>query len=77
MREVTQRRRVLRPHRRLQSLRINLGLSPNQLALRAGVSGNTIRLAEDGYVPTPRVQFAIAEVFDLQPLDLWPIEDQR
>lgn len=65
-----------RPNRRLQALRINQGLSPNALAYRAGVSGNTIRLAEDGYTPTPRVQFAIAAVFDLQPLDLWPIEDQ-
>lgn len=65
-----------RPHRQLQRLRVNQGLSPNALAYRAGVSGNTIRLAEAGYRPTPRVQFAIAEVFEMRPLDLWPIEDQ-
>ncbi len=66
-----------RPHRKLRALRINEGLSPNALAARAGVSGNTIRLAEDGFLPTPRVQHAIAEVFGMRPLDLWPIEDQR
>jgi len=54
-----------------------MGLSPNDLAHRAGVSGKTIRLTEAGFVPGPRIQFAIARVFDLQPLDLWPIERQR
>lgn len=66
-----------RPNRRLAGLRINAGLSPNALAYRAGVSGNTVRLAEDGYLPTPRVQHAIAAVFDLHPLDLWPLDEQR
>lgn len=69
------RRRV--PNRMLQALRINAGLSPNDLAYRAGVSGNTVRMAEAGFVPSPRVQFAIARVFELSPLDLWPLEDQR
>jgi DNA-binding XRE family transcriptional regulator len=72
-----QGRKVRRPNRQLQSLRLNEGLSPNALAYRAGVSGNTIRLAEAGWVPSPRVQFAIATVFDLKPLDLWPLEDYR
>lgn len=67
----------LKPHRQLQSLRINAGLSPNDVAYRAGVSGNTVRLAEAGFRPTPRVQHAIAQVFDLLPLDLWPLEDRR
>lgn len=71
------RRRSKRPNRALQSLRINEGLSPNDLAYRAGVSGNTIRLAEAGFRPTPRVQFAIARVFDRLPLDIWPLEEQR
>lgn len=66
-----------RPNRRLQGLRVNAGLSPNALAYRAGVSGNTIRMAEAGFRPSPRVMFAIADVFDLKPLDLWPIEEQR
>lgn len=65
------------PNRSLQSLRINEGLSPNDLAYRAGISGNTVRLAEAGYTPSPRVQFAIARVFGLAPLDIWPLEAQR
>lgn len=66
-----------RPHRALQALRLNEGLSPNDLAYRAGVSGNTVRLAEAGFRPSPRVQFAIARVFELRPLDLWPLEGHR
>jgi transcriptional regulator with XRE-family HTH domain len=66
-----------RPHRQLQALRINAGLTPNDVAYRAGVSGNTVRLAEAGFRPTPRVQYAIAQVFDLLPLDLWPLENRR
>lgn len=81
LREATQKRakvaRRMRPHRQLQRLRVNEGLSPNALAYRAGVSGNTIRMAEAGFLPSPRVQFAIAEVFDLRPLDIWPIEEHR
>jgi transcriptional regulator with XRE-family HTH domain len=77
-REITQSRPARkRPNRKLQALRVNEGLSPNALAYRAGVSGNTIRMVEAGFTPTPRVMFAIAGVFELQPLDLWPIEDQR
>lgn len=65
------------PNRRLQELRINAGLSPNALAYRAGVSGKTVRMAEGGWIPSPRVQFAIAAVFELRPLDLWPLDRQR
>lgn len=65
------------PNRHLQELRINAGLSPNDLALRAGISGNTVRMAEGGFVPGPRIQAQIASVFDLQPLDLWPLERQK
>jgi transcriptional regulator with XRE-family HTH domain len=46
------------------------------LALRAGVSAPTIRRVEAGYIPTPHVQFAIAQVFDRVPTDLWPLEQQ-
>ena len=69
------RRRV--PNRRLQELRINAGLSPNDLGYRAGISGKQVRLIESGVLPHPRTQFAIARVFDLLPLDIWPIEAQR
>lgn len=65
------------PNRRLQELRINEGLSPNALGYRAGVSGKTVRLAEAGFVPSPRVQFSLAAVFDLRPTDLWPLDRQR
>lgn len=51
-------------------------MAPSDLAYRAGVSAKTIRLAEHGFVPGPRIQFAIAQVFDLSPLDLWPLETQ-
>lgn len=65
------------PNRRLQELRINAGMSPNALAYRAGVSGKTVRLAEAGYTPSPRVQFALSGVFEMRPLDLWPLERQK
>lgn len=52
-------------------------MSPNDLGYRAGVSGKTIRHVEAGHRPLPRTQFAIAEVFDLLPLDLWPLHDNR
>lgn len=68
--------RTKSPNKKLQALRINAGLSPNMLAYRAGVSGQTIRLAERGHTPSPRVQFAIAEVFDVTPLEIWPLERQ-
>lgn len=47
------------------------------LSLRAGVGRETIRLAESGFIPTPRVQFALAKALDSTPLALWPIEAQR
>jgi DNA-binding XRE family transcriptional regulator len=65
-----------RPHLELIGLRINEGLSREQLALRANTSRETIRLAETGVVPGPRIQKAIAGVFGKRPLDLWPIETQ-
>lgn len=66
-----------RRHLGLIGLRVNEGLSREQLGYRAGVSRETVRLVESGFVPTPRVQFAIAGVFGMRPLDLWPIEWQR
>lgn len=61
----------------MRELRLNEGLSANDLAYRAQVSGSTIRSAELGFTPSPRVQFAIAAVFGLRPLDIWPLEVQR
>lgn len=62
---------------KLIALRVNEGLSREALGYRAGISRETVRLAEDGYVPTPRVQFALAGAFGMRPLDLWPIEQQK
>ena len=58
-------------------LRINQGLSPNDLGRLARVSGKTIRAAEAGeLLPMPRTQFAIAEVFGCKPTDIWPLNTQ-
>jgi DNA-binding XRE family transcriptional regulator len=62
---------------RLMALRVNAGMSPNDLAYRVGVSGKTIRMAEAGWIPTPRTQLAIAAAFALTPLDLWPFDRNR
>lgn len=65
------------PHQRLRELRVNQGMSPNDLAYRAGVTGKTIRMAEAGFIPSARTQFAIAAVFHVLPLDLWPFDRAR
>jgi DNA-binding XRE family transcriptional regulator len=65
------------PHLKLKELRVNAGMSPNDLAFRVGVSGKTIRMAEAGWIPSPRTQFQIAAAFGLLPLDLWPFERDR
>lgn len=64
------------PNQRLIALRINAGLSPNQLADLIDVSAPTIRLAEKGFLPEPRVQYEIASYFEVEPLDLWPMKRQ-
>ncbi len=74
LRSVTQRPRT---NRGLIELRINAGLSPNDLALRAGVSGNTVRAAERGLYVSPRSQYAIAHALGRLPLDVFPFERQR
>lgn len=72
-----QRTRGRAPNLRLIELRVNAGMAPSDLAYCAGVSAKTVRMAEAGYVPGPRIQFAIAKVFKLQPLDLFPLDTQR
>lgn len=74
-RVITQPRR--RINRELVELRINAGLSPNDLAHRAGISGNTVRAAERGLYVDPRSQYAIAHALGVQPLEVFPFERQR
>ena len=68
------RRRI--PNRRLQELRINAGLSPNALAIRAGVSGKTVRSA-GRLAAIAESPVAIAAVFNTTPLELWPIGNSK
>ena len=81
MREITQTksgpRRKPRHNRHLIELRLNAGLTPNDLAMRAGLSGNTVRAAERGLYVDPRSQFAIASALGVLPLDVFPFERQR
>lgn len=74
-------RRGNRPHAdtglALRRLRLNTGLSPEQLGARVGVSGDTIRRLEAGVGPRhphPRTMFLLAEAFEMQVTDLWPVE---
>lgn len=62
---------------KLIGLRVNAGYSRDDLARELGIGKETIRLAECGFVPTPRIQFALANHFRLLPLDIWPAKDQR
>lgn len=65
------------PNRRLIERRLNKGLTPNQVAYMTGLTGPTVRLAEKGHIPSPRVQLALAEFYGEEVLALWPIETQR
>lgn len=66
-----------RPNVRLIELRVNAGLTPNDLARRAHISGNTVRAAERGLYVDPRSQYAIAQALGVVPLDVFPFERQR
>jgi DNA-binding XRE family transcriptional regulator len=76
-RDITQKGRRPRTNRHLIELRINAGMSPNDLARRAHVSGNTVRAAERGLYVDPRSQYAIASALGVRPLDVFPFERQR
>ena len=67
------RRAARKTHVQLMELRINQGWTPADLAFRAGIDQKTVRLVEAGWRPGPRVQYAIANQFDLVPTDLWPL----
>jgi transcriptional regulator with XRE-family HTH domain len=74
MASVTTTRRSLREAgAAVKELRVNRGLSPEQLGERVGVSGRTIRRVEEGNRPTVRTMFLIALQFDYDVVDLWPL----
>jgi transcriptional regulator with XRE-family HTH domain len=77
MHQLAQARRRRQPNRELIELRLNAGLSPNDLAIRAHISGNTVRSAERGMYIAPRSQYAIAKALGVRPLDVFPYERQR
>jgi transcriptional regulator with XRE-family HTH domain len=66
-----------KPNLTLMGLRLNRGLSINDLARLTGVSAPTIRLTEDGHVPGPRIQFALADFFGVEVLHVWPLPGYR
>jgi transcriptional regulator with XRE-family HTH domain len=59
--------------RQLRELRHNRGLSPEQLGNRVGCSGRTIRRLEEGKRPTVRTMFLIAQEFEREVIELWPL----
>lgn len=72
------RARVFRGNRALIVARLNVGLSPNQLARRAGVHGNQVRAAEHGDYVGPAIQRAICDALNVEDvLTLFPWERQR
>jgi DNA-binding XRE family transcriptional regulator len=53
-------------------------MSPEQLGWAVGVSGHTIRRIERQHsVPTPRVQYALAQFFGLRPTEIWHVDSRR
>jgi len=58
---------------RLKVLRYERGMSPEQLGIRVGVSGRTIRRVEEGHRATVRTMFLIAKEFECPVGELWPI----
>jgi len=59
--------------RRLRAMRVNKGLSPEALGNRVGCSGRTIRRIEEGRRPTVRTMFLLAQEFECEVVDLWPL----
>lgn len=66
-----------RRNRVLIELRLDAGLMPNDLARRAGISGNTVRAAERGEYVDARSQYAIANALDAARVVVFPFERQK
>ena len=63
-----------KPHLDLIAARYNEGLSRELLGLRAGLGRETVRKAEAGFTPSPRVQRLLADALGCRRHDLWPKE---
>ena len=66
-----------RPNRVLIEMRLDAVLTPNDLARRAHISGNTVRAAEKGEYVDPRSQYAIATALGAARVVVFPFERQR
>ncbi len=80
MLEITHRRpssRRPRTNRLLIEHRLDAGLTPNDLARRAVISGNTVRAAERGDYVDPRSQYAIASALGVARVVVFPFERQK
>jgi DNA-binding XRE family transcriptional regulator len=73
----TKPRSRFRANRLLIEHRLDAGLTPNDLAKRAGIAGNTVRAAERGEYVDPRSQYAIAAALETPRVVLFPFERQR
>lgn len=71
------RKRSVRANRILIELRLDAGMTPNDLARRAGIAGNTVRAAERGDYVDPRSQYAIANALDAARVVVFPFERQK
>ena len=62
---------------KLAELRFNEGLSPEELGAVCAVSGRTVRRLEEGSIrPTPAIAKKLADHFEVQPTDIWPLDDK-
>lgn len=58
----------------LQRYRTNAGLSPEDLGMKVGLSGMTIRRVEHGVgSPTVRTRFRLARELGVEVTDIWPM----
>lgn len=61
---------------RLKAARVNRGLSLERAAEQIGVSGETLRRAENGQtVPHAATAKQICDFYDFQVTDIWPVPD--
>lgn len=63
--------------KRVQRARVERGLTQRELGRLAGVNRDTIGSVErEVHFPKPLVQYAIAAVFDLDPDDLFAVDEE-